>query len=978
MESLFRFSFIRPAVNQDPANSSIDLSQNTPFQRDLIEASKSDRPREAMREVALIYVAGPDFISEPSVNPLHLNLVTFARSLDKLEREEEVSHEDVVRAVRKAFDADPDELIRDSVLEVPVMRLKDSILAIKQLQEKHILPIEALVGQLRDLDLIVKVASHDDFPKSVTSLKLYRRRSLRLPDFPALPSVLSTARLEKEWYIKLKEENTKRQNHIQSLVDRYLASVKAIEELTTLGGEYFHTTPETQSNGRSPREELPKETRKPLFKPLPGDEATFRLKSSAHDKLSESTKNILKDKDLDITKTPLDKLVESLKKEITKSRSELDALYAKSPRMIIKRIGDTLVTISTPSSSRWESVLLRGPPYKKLPTLALEDQIPTTRGKVFPSGVSDLMIVKQQLIGYEGADIAHIENILKSEHLIREHVRRQEIEQITFRETEVTKSEERDLQSSSRYEMSQETNTTIKQDSSLKAGLTLSGRYGPSVEFTASAEGAFSRSKEEATKSASSYSQEITERSAAKITERVLLRESLRITTETTEKNLHEFDNKQIGSNHISGVYQWINKIYQAQMFNYGMRTMFDFMIPEPAAFLIEVLKSAKESSIDIEKPEEFTLTPAQIDENTYGDYVKLYGVTDVSPPPEQYIIASHTFKGTESTKEYSHAGEIAIDDGYEAIEGCVVAIFNEKGDPASSSFALGRRVGGGDTPHSWIWTTPLDLETKSIPFALDTFNIDTINFAIEVKCQRTLHLMNKWRHDTHAKITIAYKARLSEYEEKLSALSIQAGVSIEGKNPLFNLETINNELKKNCISIITDQHYDLFDAIELDSAGKFPQIDLPKAQTEGPYVRFFEQAFEWENMTWVGYPYFWGRKGQWQERIVFEDPDPLFNQFLKAGYCRVVVPVRPGFESAIDHFRKYGELWNGGPLPTISSPLYLPVADELAERLDRPGTEIPEGEPWIVKIPTTLVKLRDDDSLPSWVYDEDGKWVES
>ena len=155
----------------------------------------------------------------------------------------------------------------------------------------------------------------------------------------------------------------------------------------------------------------------------------------------------------------------------------------------------------------------------------------------------------------------------------------------------------------------------------------------------------------------------------------------------------------------------------------------------------------------------------------------------------------------------------------------------------------------------------------------------------------------------------------------------------------------MKDELKKHCISILTEQHFDLFDAVQTGVNG-VPQIDLFENAAEGPYVRFFEQAFEWEQMTWLTYPYFWGRKSQWHERIAYEDPDPVFNQFLKAGYCRVVVPVRPGFEGAIDHFMTYGEIWNGGPLPPISNPLYLPIADEIAERLDRPGEEIPQGDP--------------------------------
>src|SRR5262249_41057837 len=69
---------------------------------------------------------------------------------------------------------------------------------------------------------------------------------------------------------------------------------------------------------------------------------------------------------------------------------------------------------------------------------------------------------------------------------------------------------------------------------------------------------------------------------------------------------------------------------------------------------------------------------------------------------------------------------------------------------------------------------------------------------------------------------------------------------------------------------------------------------------------------------------------------------------------------------------------WNGGPLPTISSPLYLPIADEIAERLAQPGNEVPQGDPWTVRVPTNLVKLRADDALPVWKQNADGEWVEA
>jgi hypothetical protein len=243
-----------------------------------------------------------------------------------------------------------------------------------------------------------------------------------------------------------------------------------------------------------------------------------------------------------------------------------------------------------------------------------DNRVPHSHGSVAPAGVADLLVVKQQLVRYEGADVAHIENVLRGEKKEREHSLRRETEELTFRETEITTSEERELESTSRFEMSRETSQTIREDAQLKAGLTVSGKYGPTVEFSASVEGSVSRSREEATKAASSFSQDVTERSATKVTERILERSSLRVTNEVIEKNTHGIDNVN-GPDHISGVYQWVNKVYQAQMFNYGIRMMYDFMLPEPAAFLISALQNAHANATELEKPAPFTLRPDQITE---------------------------------------------------------------------------------------------------------------------------------------------------------------------------------------------------------------------------------------------------------------------------------------------------------------------------------------------------------------------------
>jgi hypothetical protein len=144
--------------------------------------------------------------------------------------------------------------------------------------------------------------------------------------------------------------------------------------------------------------------------------------------------------------------------------------------------------------------------------------------------------------------------------------------------------------------------------------------------------------------------------------------------------------------------------------------------------------------------------------------------------------------------------------------------------------------------------------------------------------------------------------------------------------------------------------------------------------------VRFFEQAFEWEQIVYQFYPYFWDRRESWISRMNIRDPDPAFAEFLKAGWARVLVPVRPGFQDAMAHFMETGEIPGDAELGNLHSELYLPIIEEIKAKDGVLNDGLPYGEEWEVRLPTTLVRLRDDATLPKWksVQDAAGRinWV--
>jgi hypothetical protein len=251
------------------------------------------------------------------------------------------------------------------------------------------------------------------------------------------------------------------------------------------------------------------------------------------------------------------------------------------------------------------------------------------------------------------------------------------------------------------------------------------------------------------------------------------------------------------------------------------------------------------------------------------------------------------------------------------------------------------------------------------------TSNISSYALTIEVTCKRTEAALQAWQIRTYKAIVDAYNKLKSAYDSQLAAASIAQGVVISGNNPDQNRRIEQDELKRGCITLFTNQHFADFDATRMNVAPYgYPEFDVDDAMGEARYVQFFEQAFEWDKLSYVFYPYFWGRKEDWATNSQLSDTDPLFADFLKAGSARVLVPVRPNYEESIIYYlcTNPGEIWNGGAPPAIDSELYVSIVDEVMAASDADlANATPVGEPWEIKVPTELVKLQDDATLPDW-----------
>jgi hypothetical protein len=256
-------------------------------------------------------------------------------------------------------------------------------------------------------------------------------------------------------------------------------------------------------------------------------------------------------------------------------------------------------------------------------------------------------------------------------------------------------------------------------------------------------------------------------------------------------------------------------------------------------------------------------------------------------------------------------------------------------------------------------------------------FKTSDWTIGISVFLERSPEAYERWQLSTYNAIMLAYRLAKADYDKKVSATqAAQRTTTLLTDHEYRTVEF--QELRRAALELLTDQHFDTFGSIVL--VNQIPTIDNPSAFAEGPIVRFLEHAFEWNNITYVFYPYFWARKSQWSQHLALKDVDPVFSRFVSAGYARVVVPVRKGYERHISIYLKTGLIWPDGPAPIIGDAKYLPILMEMKENdallEDNPDQDgIAEGEPWQVVLPTPLVCLDVEDvKLPSWEVKPPGK----
>lgn len=600
-----------------------------------------------------------------------------------------------------------------------------------------------------------------------------------------------------------------------------------------------------------------------------------------------------------------------------------------------------------------------------------------------PPAIADLKVVRLGPPRYEPGAIAHIENVMASEKRERTHRLRQENEQTTTRVTERVEESERDLTTTSQVQMQQEAMSALRSSTDIEAGLRVSASYGPTVSVEADARLAHHSSSETVNREAASLSNSITQQARQRVVERTQEIRTVRQLLEVEETNFHGFDNSGAGAEHVVGIYRYVDQVQDAWIENYGKRLMLEFMVPEPAAILQWALEPAPGGGADPEPPRPKNpgnpaedLSPQHIDELNYLGLVGQFGASGVKAPPPPGIELAVTFKPQADDDLYlfEDSKTLKVPAGYHAsswVAQCVT--WGAGGGDHSWMVGVGENAdpvedNDGGNLHKHL-SGALDAHGDSlIPVVMLGRGLLSLSASVRVHCDRTAETLNAWRLSVFERVMNAWEASHQEWEarharaEALARADSVASPLQGGASQDENRAVERRELRRSVIHMLLGAPQDsgpFAGQAVTRPPGARPTLELDVVAAERDGIAFFEQAFEWTNMTWVHYPYYWADPAEWADSIRRTANDAQWAAFLSAGASRVAVPVRPGFEWAVGLYLTFGVIWAGGQVPTVGDPSFLGIAEEIAETLGTGGVE-PDRTPLEpVRLPTQLIWLQ-------------------
>jgi hypothetical protein len=485
----------------------------------------------------------------------------------------------------------------------------------------------------------------------------------------------------------------------------------------------------------------------------------------------------------------------------------------------------------------------------------------------------------------------------------------------------------------------------------------VSGSYGP-VSVTTQIGLKNEASERSSVKRSSEQSREITEKASArtrkehKVSVKLEARRGEETESFRTVKN--ESATHSLRVDYFRMMRKWRHHLYR-----YGLRLTYDIAIPNPGSRLWLKYRKIAELDDALRRPFDFNISPTTITDANWQGLGAGYGTAlDPPPPPGVAVTISRVLSNPNGGVEIF---EFVAPEGYRLAPDVTGkgSVAGPGASIASVSYTAGQ-VAVQEAPSTVGKAFKVRLKDALVSAtraACIVTYAGNLFAALELRAQakRDEGLFKSWQARS---LEALRNGAAAQYQERLSLLQSERDRLVAEVTEMDTL-TLRRLEREEFVRLVviwllgpslpltaTLDIETIIKAILDGEANDKPDLTVltsaqwGDARLFGELVKFIHQAVEWENMLSFFYPYFWGSTALAREKMLFNHPDPTHREFLRAGYARVVIPIRPGFEADFVSFVENGSFDGASQSP------YMTIAEEIRAKAQTNYAGIPPANP--------------------------------
>ena len=405
--------------------------------------------------------------------------------------------------------------------------------------------------------------------------------------------------------------------------------------------------------------------------------------------------------------------------------------------------------------------------------------------------------------------------------------------------------------------------------------------------------------------------------------------------------------------------YQLLRR-WRVDLIRYGLRMTYDIVVPNPGFGLVGKVMELGKLSAALLDGNAFSLDPDSITTTSWAKLQQDYG-TAVDPPPTADIQLAQV--ATVPQKTYDIWGSSTMT--FDVPEGYVItaahfrglfALYDYKpdarhlqvdifGEPkGTTNTATGEFEGENAILEFDLTSATIIGRTGTVFLVIDYHNVDFGEMQVQVTMEPTPEALQKWRSKVWGQLREADQANFSAQLTLMRDRKAQLEAEIAQFDALTLRKMEHEEIMRSVLQWLLGPNFSLMpdsvksaitnnvdDSKAAPGTYAFPGVpnlpvgDYQAVMEHGELIKFLHNAIEWENMIFFVYPYFWDRLENWDFKRFLMHPDYAHREFLRAGCSRVVIPVRPGFETSFAMLMETGD--SAAP-PDTSYP-YVSIGEE-------------------------------------------------